>query len=161
MADPKLIEAVRHSPLAPDLSDEELNTLAENLAFRDLEAGEVLIHEGASDQHLYVIVKGTLALTKSHETADKLTLFTLSAGEFVGELSFLDDTRHYASVVALVPTRVFSLGRDRLEALLTTQPEIVYHVMRSIVRTVHAIQRKISIQSTELANYIYKQHGRY
>ena len=108
-----------------------------------------------------MIVKGTLALTKSHETADKLTLFTLSAGEFVGELSFLDDTRHYASVVALVPTRVFSLGRDRLEALLATQPEIVYHVMRSIVRTVHAIQRKISIQSTELANYIYKQHGRY
>ena len=161
MADPNLIEAVRKSPLAPDLSDEELNTLAENLAFRDLEAGEVLIHEGASDQHLYVIVKGTLALTKSHETADKLTLFTLSAGEFVGELSFLDDTRHYASVVALVPTRVFSLGRDRLEALLATQPEIVYHVMRSIVRTVHAIQRKISIQSTELTNYIYKQHGRY
>ena len=161
MADPKLIEAVRNSPLSSDLSDDEVHTLAQSLAFRDLEAGEVLIHEGASDQHLYVIVKGTLALTKNHEMADRLTLFTLSAGEFVGELSFLDDTRHYASVVALVPTRVFSLARDRLEALLATHPEIVYHVMRSIVRTVHAIQRRISIQSTELANYIYKQHGRY
>ncbi len=161
MADSKLMEAVRNSPLAPDLSEDEIATLAERLTFRDLDPGEVLIPEGKSDQHLYVIAKGTLAITKNHGTPDALTLFTLSAGEFVGELSFLDDTRHYASVVALAPARVFSLARDRLEALLPTHPEIVYHVMRSIVRTVHAIQRRISMQSTELANYIYKQHGRY
>jgi hypothetical protein len=37
----------------------------------------------------------------------------------------------------------------------------VYRVMRAIVRTVHEIQRRISMQSVELANYIYKQHGRY
>jgi hypothetical protein len=34
-------------------------------------------------------------------------------------------------------------------------------VMRAIVRTVHEIQRRISMQSVELANYIYKQHGKY
>jgi hypothetical protein len=33
--------------------------------------------------------------------------------------------------------------------------------MRAIVRTVHAIQRRLSMQSVELTNYIYKQHGRY
>ena len=82
-------------------------------------------------------------------------------GDFVGELSFIDGTRHYASVVALAPTRVFGLERERLEALLQTHPEIVYHVMRAIVRAVHEIQRRISMQSAELANYIYKQHGRY
>ena len=37
----------------------------------------------------------------------------------------------------------------------------VYHVMRAIIRTVHEIQRRISMHSVELANYIYKQHGRY
>jgi hypothetical protein len=26
---------------------------------------------------------------------------------------------------------------------------------------VHQIQRRLSMQSAELANYIYKQHGRY
>jgi hypothetical protein len=31
----------------------------------------------------------------------------------------------------------------------------------AIVRTVHEIQRRISMQTVELTNYIYKQHGKY
>jgi len=33
--------------------------------------------------------------------------------------------------------------------------------MRAIIRTAHAIRRRLSVQSGELANYIYKQYGRY
>ena len=33
--------------------------------------------------------------------------------------------------------------------------------MRSIIRTVHLVQRRLSMQATELSNYIFKQHGRY
>ena len=63
--------------------------------------------------------------------------------------------------MAIGPTRVFGLEREKLEALLPVHPEIVYRVMRAIVRTVHEIQRRLSMQSVELTNYIYKQHGRY
>jgi CRP/FNR family cyclic AMP-dependent transcriptional regulator len=37
----------------------------------------------------------------------------------------------------------------------------VYRVMRAIIRVVHQIQRRLSMQQAELSNYIYKQHGRY
>ena len=33
--------------------------------------------------------------------------------------------------------------------------------MRAIVRVAHQIQRRLSMQQTELSNYIYKQHGKY
>ena len=56
---------------------------------------------------------------------------------------------------------LFGLERQRLEALLSTEPLIVYRVMRAIVRAVHEIQRRISMHATELTNYIYKQHGKY
>ena len=85
----------------------------------------------------------------------------MTAGDLVGELSFIDETPHDASLVANGPTRVFGLERAKLESLLLTHPQIVYRVMRAIVRTVHEIQRRISMQSTELTNYIYKQHGKY
>ena len=61
---------------------------------------------------------------------------------------------------SLRPTRC-RLERERLESLLVTHPQIVYRVMRAILRTVHEIQRRISMQSVELTNYIYKQHGKY
>ena len=88
-------------------------------------------------------------------------MLTLTTGDLVGELSFLDETPHYASLVAVGATRVFGLEREKLEALLSAHPEVVYRVMRAIVRTVHEIQRRISMQTAELTNYIYKQHGKY
>ena len=161
MTDQALVDAVRRSQLAVELSDLQMRTLADSLAFRDLHPGEILVGEGTSDNHLYVIVNGALGVVKNTGTAEQLTLFTLDTGDLVGELGFIDGTKHYASLVATAPTRVFFLEREKLEALLPVQPEIVYRVMRAIVRTVHQIQRRLSMQSVELANYIYKQHGRY
>jgi len=66
-----------------------------------------------------------------------------------------------ASLVAAGPTLVFGLERERLESLLETHPRLVYQVMRAIVRTTHQIQRRLSMQSVELTNYIYKQQGKY
>ena len=161
MTDPKLLEALQHSRLAVELSGEQVRALANYLAFRDLNPGDVLVREGASDNHLYVVVNGALGVVRNAGTAERVTLLTLTAGDLVGELSFIDETPHYASLVAIGPTRVFELEREKLESLLLVHPDIVYRVMRAIVRTVHEIQRRLSMQSSELTNYIYKQHGKY
>ena len=154
-------EALKGSKLGPELSDEQLDVLGCLVAFRDLAHGEVLVAEGSSDNHLYVVLRGALGVVRSAGKPEAVTLFTLTAGDFIGELSFIDATPHYASVVALGPVRVLGLEREKLESLLDSHPQVVYRVMRAIVRTTHQIQRRLSMQSMELANYIYKQHGRY
>ncbi len=161
MTDEALVDALRHSRLGAELTAEQSKTLADNLWFRDLAPDEVLVAQGASDNHLYVIVRGALSVIRNAGTPERVTLLTLTAGDLVGELSFIDETPHYASLVATSPTRVFGLERERLELLLGTDPDIVYRVMRAIVRTVHEIQRRISMHAAELMNYIYKQHGKY
>lgn len=161
MSNPAVAAAMKDSKLAIELTQAQLDTLSDHVAFRDLAAGEVLVPEGTSDNHLYAIVGGNLAVVRGAGTAQAVTLFTLGPGDFVGEMSFIDATPHYASLVADGPTRVFGLERERLEALLQSHPEIVYRVMRAIIRTVHVIQRRLSMQSVELTNYISKQHGRY
>ena len=161
MADPNLLEALRNSRLGEGLDASQLSALAPQLAFRELRAGDVLVAEGTSDNHLYVLVRGTLAVVRNAGRPEAIKLFTLSPGDLVGELSFLDATPHYASLVAEGPALAFGLERERLEELLDTDPHLVYQVMRTIVRTTHQIQRRLSMQSVELTNYIYKQHGRY
>jgi len=161
MSNPEIVSAIKASKLASELGDAQIATLSDHIAFRDLKPGEVLVEEGTSDDHLYVLVRGSLGVIRNAGSADAVTLLTLGTGDLVGELSFLDGTPHYAALVALEPARVFGLERGKLESLLHSHPEIVYRVMRAIVRTVHAIQRRLSMQSVELTNYIYKQHGRY
>ena len=155
------LDALRHSRLSAELSEAQCRVISELISLRDLKEGEVLVSEGRADNHLYLIVKGALRVVKNAARSEEVTLFTIGAGEFVDELSFIDGTEHYASLVALGDTRVLGLEREALESLLTSHPEIVYKVMRAIIRAAHQIQRRLSMQSVELTNYIYKQHGKY
>jgi len=161
MSDSQKLDALRGTKLANELNDAQVGALADIVVLHDLKQGEVLVREGTSDNHLFVVLKGVIGVVKNVGTPDAVTLNTLSAGDFVSELSFLDGSERYASIVALGEVRVLELERERLESLLDTQPRIVYSVMRAIIRFVHQVQRRLSMQQVELSNYIYKQHGRY
>jgi CRP-like cAMP-binding protein len=161
MTDQTKLEALRSTKLAAELSDEQCRLLADLVTLRDLKQDEVLAREGTVDNHLYVILRGTLGMVKNAGTDQAVTLNTLSAGDFAGELGFMDGMELYTSKIAFGDTRVLSLEREKLESLLHVHPEVVYRVMRAIIRVVHQIQRRLAMQQAELANYIYKQHGRY
>ena len=160
MSDPRF-DALRGSRLSAELDDAQCRTLSALTELLELKDGDVLVKEGTSDDHLFIIISGALGVVRHPQGEPAVTLHTLVTGDFAGEMSFIDDTERYASLQAVGPTRVMSLRRPQLESLLKTEPEIVYRAMRAIIRTAHAIQRRLSVQSIELANYIYKQHGRY
>jgi CRP-like cAMP-binding protein len=161
MSEAAILEGLSKSKLAVELNDEERRILAAAMTLRDLQHGEVLIREGSADDHLYVVASGVLGVVKGAGLEEEVTINAIRPGDVVGELSFLDGATRYASLVALSDTRVLGLSRDALEGLLETRPKVVYHVMRAIVRVVHEIQRRLSMQTAELTNYLYKTHGRY
>jgi CRP/FNR family cyclic AMP-dependent transcriptional regulator len=161
MPDPEKLAALARTKLAAELDDGERAALAEVLTQRDLEEGEVLVHEGASDNHLYLVVRGSLAVIKHAGSPHEVTFNTLAPGDLAGEMAFLDGLERYASLVAHGHARVIGLEREKLESLLSSHPEVVYKVMRAIIRVVHQAQRRLAMQQAELTNYIYKQHGRY
>jgi CRP/FNR family cyclic AMP-dependent transcriptional regulator len=160
-ADGVRVAALRASRLATDLGEQEFAVLSQSVTVRELADGEVLVREGSADDHLYVVADGLVGVVKYIETDSKLTVATLGVGDLAGEMSFVDGTTYQSSLVAVGKARVLGLARERLESLIETNPAIVYHVMRAIIRTVHSTQRRLSHQAVELSNYIYKQHGRY
>ena len=157
----KNYQMVRSSPLAVELSDEHCLLLAAQAVTRDLADGEILIHEGAVDNELHVLVSGSLAVTHETGSGDWIALHLLRPRDMAGELGFLDGMEHSATLRAVGQTEIFSLKREHLEALVDTHPRLVYMVMRAIIREVHGILRRMNTQHVELSNYISKQHGRY
>jgi CRP-like cAMP-binding protein len=153
---------LRKTVLAKELADADCDVLSGLVRLRSLQDGEIVCDEGHSDSKLHVVMSGALNVSK-REPGGKgwTTLYALTAGDLVGELSFIDETPHYAALRAAGPTEILSLDRKDLETLLESHPWVVYRVMRAIMRTVHALMRRMSVQAIELQNYIYKQHGRY
>ncbi len=156
-----LHDAVKASRLAEGLSDAQVAVLAGVLRLESVQPQQVLAREGDADNRLYAVVQGSLAIVKHAGTPDETTLVTLAAGDFAHELGFLDGAQRYASLLAVAPGQVLVLEREGLESLIDTHPRILYAVMCAIVRTVHRVQTRLSMQASELTNYIVKQHGRY
>jgi ribosome-associated toxin RatA of RatAB toxin-antitoxin module/CRP-like cAMP-binding protein len=159
--DPRLYEAVRASPLAKELTPEQTAVLASVLSLESFQPTQVIAREGTTDSHLYVVVEGSLGVVKHVGTPDETVLATLKSGDFAHELGFLDGAERWASLVAMTEARALVLEREKLESLIDTHPRIMYRVLCAIVRTVHGVQTRLSVQATELTNYIVKQHGRY
>ena len=157
----QLMEIVRRSPLAVELSEAQCAVLSELVTSRRLQNDEILIREGRIDNSLHVVVKGMLAVTKETGGGDWVHLHILKDGDLAGELGFLDGLEHSATLRSIGETEVLTLTREGLEGLLETHPAVVYRVMRAIIRAVHSIVRRMNTQYVELTNYITKQHGRY
>lgn len=156
------LELVRDSALAVELSADQCEVLAELVSLRTLADEELLVDQGATDNRLFVIVSGALAIARHVEaTGEWVNLHLLTKGDLAGELGFMDGRPHYAALRAHGPTQVLSLEREKLESLLEREPVIVYRVMRAILRVVHVILNRMAMQTSELTNYVYKIHGKY
>jgi CRP/FNR family transcriptional regulator, cyclic AMP receptor protein len=156
------LELVRNSALAVELTGDQCAVLAEVMSVRELADGEILVKQGASDNHLYAVVSGALAVARQVEAGGEwVTLHVLTKGDLAGELGFMDGRPHYAALRASGPTQVLCLQREKLESLLSRDPVVVYRVMRAIFRVVHVILNRMAMQTSELTNYLYKVHGKY
>jgi CRP-like cAMP-binding protein len=155
------LQDVQASRLGEGLSAEQLTVLAPLLGLQSHPTDSVLAVEGRVDERLYAVLDGRLNVVKHLGEDDQATLNVLGAGDFAHELGFLDGQERYASLVASSPARVLVLERRQLEGLIDSHPRLLYALMCNIVRVVHRVQTRLSIQASELTNYIVKQHGRY
>jgi CRP-like cAMP-binding protein len=155
------LRLIRKLSISLDLTDEDCLALYDIMENRKLADGEFLFQEGEVDHTLYAIAKGRLEAVTDTGGGEHIGLQTFKAGDVVGELGFLDGTGHSAGMMSIGESEVLAMNRERFESLLDDNPQLVYGVMRGIVRTVHAILRRMNLQYTEMNSYISKQHGRY
>ncbi|MEY3298821.1 MAG: hypothetical protein RLZZ597_2081 [Cyanobacteriota bacterium] len=98
------------------LDDEDVDWLISTGQRRELKPGEVLIYEGQSCEHLYLILDGCLEV--SVQANSKQLIAQLSSGEVVGEMSFVDGLPPSATVTALDHTVVLGISWEQLRPKL-------------------------------------------
>ena len=156
-----IAKLIGHSSLGKELSDTEVEVLAELMRERTLADGEFLFEDGMSDDSLHVILTGKVEVVKRTGDDNFASLAVLRDGELAGELSFIDGAAHTVGLRALCETRVLSLAREAFEGIIDSNPRLVYKVMRAVARSAHRIVHRMNTEFVELSNYIFKQHGRY
>jgi len=154
-------ETIKSSPLGTELTDAQCAMLAEVTTACGIRDGAFLIEEGQKDDALHVITSGMMEVVSQTGGGAMVSLQVLREGDMIGEMGFIDGVEHSAGLRAMGNCELIRLDRASFEGLLHKDPDLVYRVMRAIMRTVHRILRSMNLQYVELTNYIAKQHGRY
>lgn len=126
------LEELRSVQIFSDLSDADLNWLAEHMAAIDVRAGEIIIRRGEPAEHLVVILDGELRAER-----DDGRMFIVPKGHVSGLLPFSRLTQYPANSRSNLPMRVAVLGKEHFPEMSLRMPilqERLVNVMADRIR---------------------------
>lgn len=158
-----VIDTLRTSVIAEELTDNELKIISGLFLVRDYLTGEIIVQPGDKQpDNLYILAHGELQV-KIQSSEGETTIYTLKPGDLAGIITFVGGapSQHSATLIAKGEAKVLCLPREMFETLIDSHPMIEYKIMRGIVRYIHGIVRSMNAKSSELSNYIYRNSGGY
>ena len=115
----------------PDLSAEELSTIAAVTRGRRYPAGQMLCHEGVCEETFYIIAEGECAITQRiDDKGGERELRRVGKGSFVGEVALIQNGPRSASACTTRATRVLEIDKDDFVQLLSRSPHMALSIMR-------------------------------
>jgi CRP/FNR family transcriptional regulator, cyclic AMP receptor protein len=113
---------------------------------RSVPAGTIIIHEGGSTGHLYVLIEGRLEVIKG----DAIVASIAEPGAVVGEMSVLLDAPHTATVRAAADSLVYEFGNAA--SFLRDQPAVALLIARLLAQ-------RLNVATTYLADIMHQYAG--
>ena len=115
--DAEILRLLRQIPFFAPLPAPAMERVMADVVARDAAAGDVLIREGDRGDLFYVIVEGTVEITRGGEAVSEQ-----GPGAYVGEIALLRDVPRTASVTAKTPLRLIALEREPFLLAVTGHP---------------------------------------
>jgi MFS family permease len=115
--DAEILRLLRAIPFFAPLPAPSMERVMADVIARDAAAGDVLIREGDPGDLFYVIVEGTVEITRAGEHVSEQ-----GPGAYVGEIALLRDVPRTASVTAKTSLRLLALEREPFLLAVTGHP---------------------------------------
>jgi CRP-like cAMP-binding protein len=135
------IEILQKVHLFRGLRRNLLMKLLVDLVEKEYEPGELIFSEGEIGKALYIILEGSVTLTKK-SNKDLAVLAELPAGSYFGELALIDQMPRFASAAARERTTLLIMYKSYFDDLIKGSPAISSRVLLNLVQLVSAYVRK-------------------
>jgi len=123
------ISFLKNVALFSGLADEELAAVSEMFREHKYKRNEIIFFEEDTGKYMYIVKEGRVKVSRLLPSGKEMILTFHEAGEYFGEMSFLDGGTTPATVTAVVPTIILFMG-GREFSLLMQDPKINTALMR-------------------------------
>jgi CRP-like cAMP-binding protein len=125
---------LREVRLFKDIDLPELTVLGQSLRERGLRRGQVLIREGEVGEEMFIVVRGSLVISKLVKDRVEQVLARAGPGDFFGEMSLFDRSPRSATVQADSDVALLVLDRDTLRRLTEQSPRAAVAFFQALVQ---------------------------
>ena len=119
------------SPLFRNLDEAERAQILIIGQVRQAWAGEVIFKEGDTGDGLYIVLKGSVRISKQSATGEE-ALAVLEPPAFFGEMALIDLSARAADAIANQPSELFFLPLQDLRALIEVQHKIALKILYAL-----------------------------
>ena len=120
-------ELLARTRLFAGVDEDGLRMIAERVHELEVPADRVIARQGEIGTGFFVIVSGSVRVTRDSET-----IATLGEGDFFGELSVLDGKPRNAQVISIEPTVCLALATWEFEDVVRAQPNVALAILREL-----------------------------
>jgi CRP-like cAMP-binding protein len=142
MAPPLDAEALKNQPMFRDLTSEELVNVAPLFFEKSYTKNATLFVEGMSGEILYLIRKGSVHITKKMANGQETILATLKEGEFLGEMSLIDNRPRTATARVAEESSLLVMTKKAFTTLLEKHPAIALKILLVFLKIANERLRK-------------------
>ena len=136
-------DLLRRVPLFALLTESQAQQIADAVIKRRFKRGDRIVEQGLKSNALYIILSGRARVLASDSRGREVILATLQPGDYIGEMSLIDNEPHSATVRAEVQTDVLMLGRSEFARCMPESSSMAYAVMRVLVQRLRHSVRNI------------------
>jgi CRP-like cAMP-binding protein len=122
---------LKRIPLYNSMHLEQLRTVAVHLTECDVMPGGVIFHEGDRSHEFYLIVAGKVEIVQQRAEGS-LTLVTLGAGDFFGDIALFGDRPRSAGAVAVEHTVLLTLRPAHFQQMIVQDPVMSFEIFRAL-----------------------------
>lgn len=137
------LELIRRVPLFSMLTEAQAASVSQAVVKRRFKRGEVIVEQGKKSNALFIILTGRARVVSADGRGREVILASMTPGDYIGEMSLIDNEPHSATVRAEVQTDVLMLGRLEFARCLPENTSMAYAVMKGLVQRLRHADRKI------------------
>ncbi len=137
------LDLIRRVPLFSMLTNEQAQGIADSVVKRRFRRGELVIEAGKKSNALFILLTGRARVIAADARGREVILAVLQAGDYVGEMSLIDNEPHSATVRTEIQSDMLVLGRPEFARCLPENSSLSYAIMRGLVQRLRNADRQI------------------
>ena len=137
------LDLIRRVPLFSMLTNDQAQAIADGVVKRRFRRGEIIVEQGRKSNALFILLTGRARVVTADSRGREVILAVLEPGDYLGEMSLIDNDPHSATVRAEVQTDVLVLGRTEFARCLPENSSLSYAIMRGLVQRLRNADRQI------------------